>query len=59
MEKSGKYRTVACLAVLYGEYSTVFCFDPPTQNSLYYIYVHIQNYEFKKEVGIYIRTFYQ
>ena len=29
-----QYRTVEHLAFLYGEYSTVCCFDPPTQNSL-------------------------
>ena len=28
------YITVDTLAVLYDEYSTVFCFDPPTLNSL-------------------------
>ena len=32
-----------CLAVLYGEYSTVCCFDPPTQNSLYIYPYHFHN----------------
>ena len=29
-----QYRTVAALAILYGEYSSVGYFDLPTQNSL-------------------------
>ena len=40
-----QYGTPDTFPVLYGEYSTHFPFDPPTQSSLYkYIYLHIYIY---------------
>ena len=40
-----QYNTPDAFPVLYGECSTDFCFDPPTQSSLnIYIYIYIHTY---------------
>ena len=46
-----QYSTPDVFLVLYGEYSTDFCFDPPTQSSINIYKNNFKNVNLKNKVG--------